>query len=766
MSPQGSDTARRAMGSAAERGLGGAAERTGTAEQVQRYYILAPEVAVPEHTLVLKDDATFGVFNDFGDVDAGARHEEGLFHEGTRFLSQLILKLAGGRPHLLSSAVRRDNLLMSADLTNPDLYRDGHVVLPRGSLHIFRSKLIWKGTCYERIHVRNFTREPLDITLGVEFAADYADIFEVRGQHRAKRGRLLETRANADGVELAYLGLDGVTRRTVIESTPQPRCIADSELRFDMRLEGRSEQVFAINITCRCDEPGAAATGSSARSNAVSARAAGAPAISHDAALAEAERARSDGSRFQCLLETSNDQFNAWAQRSTADLDMLLTTTPEGLYPYAGVPWFDTTFGRDGIITALETLWLSPNIARGVLAFLADTQATEISPERDAEPGKILHEARRGEMAALGEIPFGRYYGSVDSTPLFVMLAGAYLRRTADLPFIESIWPQVRAALEWLDRYGDPDGDGFIEYHRRSPNGLVQQGWKDSYDSVFHADGRLAEGPIALCEVQGYAYAARLAGAELAEALGATELARALTHAARELRERFQKRFWCPEIGVYALALDGEKRPCRVRSSNAGQCLMSGIAAAEHAAAIVKSLTEEAFCSGWGVRTIADTEARYNPMSYHNGSIWPHDNALIAAGVAGAPQKALAARILEALFDASTYFESSRLPELFCGFRRRAGKAPTRYPVACSPQAWASAALFMLLEACLGVEIDAAECRVTFRYPYLPQCIERVRVRGLQVGLCRADLTLHRYSGSVGINVENRTGKIDFMVLN
>ncbi len=718
----------------------------GVSEDVQRYYILAPEVPIPEHTLVLKDDATLGLFNDFGDIDAGARPEEGLYHDGTRFLSQLTLKLAGGRPHLLSSAVRRDNLLMSADLTNPDLYWNGRVVLPRGSLHIYRSKLIWKSTCYERIHVRNFTREPLDIALEVQFAADYADIFEIRGQSRARRGELLETRTDGGAAELAYRGLDGVTRRTLIECKPQPRAITGSRLRLDAHLDGRSEQVYALSVTCNVD-------GSSLR------------AASHDAALARAEQARAGGARFNCALETSNDQFNAWLQRSAADLDMLLTDTPQGLYPYAGVPWFDTTFGRDGIITALETLWLSPNIARGVLAFLAETQATASDPARDAEPGKILHEARGGEMAALGEIPFGRYYGSVDSTPLFVMLAGAYYQRTADAELIESIWPNIRAALEWLERYGDLDHDGFVEYQRRSPNGLVQQGWKDSYDSVFHADGRLAEGPIALCEVQGYAYAARLAGAELARALGHADEARALVDAARSLRERFQARFWCPEIGVYALALDGEERPCRVRSSNCGHCLATGIAAREHTEAILESLSDEAFCSGWGIRTIADTESRYNPMSYHNGSIWPHDNAIIASGVTRLPSKALAVRTLASLFEASTYFDSSRLPELFCGFRRRPGKAPTRYPVACSPQAWASGAVFMLLQSCLGIEIDAAHGRLTLHYPALPPCLERVCIRNLHIGACRADLTLHRYPGAVGVNVENRAGRLEVLML-
>jgi glycogen debranching enzyme len=711
----------------------------------QRYYIIAPEVRLPEHMRVLKHDQTCGLFNDFIDIDATARPEEGLYHGGTRFLSRLTLMLMGGRPVLLSSTVHRDNLLMSADLSNPDVYLEGRLVLPRESLHLYRSRLIWRGVCHERIHVRNFTRAPLDIALGIAFAADYVDIFELRGQYRPKRGRMLEPVIGTGFAELAYEGLDGIVRRTRLECSPLPRAVSGSEMQLEMHLEGRSEQVLCLDISCQTESTRA-------------------QPLSYDSALAQAEQSRAEGERFRCSIDTSNRQLNAWLTRSAADVNMLLTSTPAGVYPYAGVPWFDTPFGRDGIITALECLWLSPHIARGVLSFLAQTQARNSNPEQDAEPGKILHEARSGEMAALGEIPFARYYGSIDATPLFTMLAGAYYRRTADISFIESIWSNVQAALEWIDRYGDADGDGFVEYHRRSANGLVQQGWKDSHDSVFHADGRLAEGPIALCEVQGYVYAARLAGAELATALGHHDIARTQADEARSLRERFQRRFWCAEIGVYALALDGEKHPCRVRASNTGHCIYTGIAAGEHVQALLKSLSEDTFSSGWGVRTVADCEARYNPMSYHNGSIWPHDNALIAAGMTQLADKNLATRILTAQLDASTYFESSRLPELFCGFRRREGKAPTSYPVACSPHAWAAASVFMLLQACLGVTVDAAASRIIFKHPQLPFCLDQLSIRDLTIGDASIDVVLHRYAGAVGLNVERCSGKIDVVM--
>ncbi len=341
----------------------------------------------------------------------------------------------------------------------------------------------------------------------------------------------------------------------------------------------------------------------------------------------------------------------------------------------------------------------------------------------------------------------------------------AYWLRTDDLAFIETIWPNICAALTWIDRYGDRDGDGFIEYQRRTPQGLLQQGWKDSSDSVFHADGRIAEGPIALCEVQAYTYAARIAAAGLAQGLGHGDMARTLREQAHELRERFRGRFWCPELGLYALALDGYKEPCRVRASNAGHCLFSGIAAPEHAESIARMLGQETFFSGWGVRTLADRELRYNPMAYHNGSIWPHDNAVIAAGLSASPSKELAVRILSAQLDASTYFESGRLPELFCGFRRREGKAPTSYPVACSPQAWSAAAVFAMLQACLGLTIDAAARQIAFRYPQLPPRVERVSIRDLSVGDSSVDVTLYRYSGAVGLNVDRRSGKLDVAVL-
>jgi glycogen debranching enzyme len=464
-------------------------------------------------------------------------------------------------------------------------------------------------------------------------------------------------------------------------------------------------------------------------------------------------------------VATSNGQINAWINRAVSDLQMMTTELPTGPYPYAGVPWFNTPFGRDGIITAMECLWLRPTVAKGVLAYLASTQATAVIAEEDAEPGKILHETRNGEMAALKEMPFGRYYGSVDGTPLFVMLAGAYYERTGNRDFIESLWSHITAALDWIDSYGDRDGDGFVEYERRSTAGLVHQGWKDSDDAIFHADGSLADGPIALCEVQGYAYAARRAGAALAAALGMAERADTLMRQANELRLRFERAFWCEDLSSYALALDGDKRPCKVMTSNAGHCLFAGIATPDHAQRVGHSLLAPEMFSGWGVRTVATSEARYNPMGYHTGSVWPHDNALIARGLARYGMEDKALTIWSSLFHAGLYFELHRMPELYCGFPQSPGEGPVSYPVACAPQAWAAASVFLLLQACLGLEINGAEKQILLTRPRLPDSLGELRLHNLEVAGASVDLLLVRHEHDVGVTVLRREGDIEILVI-
>ncbi len=710
----------------------------------EQFYILAGSSLADDRTRVLKNGETFAVFDRFGDIQGIGLSRQGLFHEGTRYLSRCVLRLNEERPLLLSSGIKEDNAVLTVDLSNPDTSVDGQVVVARGTLHLLRSKFLWKGACYETVRLRNYGLTPLDVRFSVRFDADFADIFEVRGLARARRGRRLEDRVEDGAILMSYEGLDRVVRRTRITATPAPAETKPSLMRFFAHLEAQQEAEYSIAVACECSERGSVATG-------------------YNEALAEANTELSALRARDCDLYTANEQFNDFVNRSASDLHMMITQTTDMLYPYAGVPWFSAVFGRDGLITAFQYLWVNPVIAEGVLKYLAKTQAAAEDPAQDAEPGKILHEQRSGEMAEMGEHPFKRYYGTVDATPLFVMLAAAYYKRTGDLELIRSIWPNIERALRWMDTYGDRDGDGFIEYSRRSETGLVQQGWKDSQDSVFHADGRMAEPPIALCEVQAYAFAAKEGAAALAAALGDKTRAEELAREAVDLRDAFDAAFWDERLSMYVLALDGEKRQCKVRASNAGHCLFARVARTDRAAPLADALLASDMFSGWGVRTLSMHEARYNPMSYHNGSVWPHDNSLIAYGLGRYGFQELAGRIMTGLFDAALFIDQHRLPELFCGFGRRTGEGPTLYPVACSPQAWAAGSAFLLLQACLGLEIDAVERQVRFQHAWLPEFLPVLELRNLCIGDARVDLRLERHPYSVGITVLGRKGKIDIL---
>ena len=708
---------------------------------------------------MLKQGETFAVFDRLGDVRPVGLGEEGLYHEGTRFLSRLTLRLAGKLPMLLSSTVREDNTLLSANLTNPDIFTEGRLTLPRDTVHILREYFLTEATLHCRLLVRNFGVTEVQVPLEQSLGSDFVDIFEVRGEKRPARGKIHAPRHESDWLELSYDGLDGVRRQTIVCLNPPPQRMEGTVAHLPLRIPPHGEAELFATVSCHA-EPVAGENE----------RAAAPPRRKEDRDSFGGALARLDElSRVQraadAQIHTNSRTFNAWLGRSAADLHLMVTQTEHGPYAFAGVPWFNTVFGRDGIISAFEYLWVNPALARGVLQYLAATQATEHEPERDAQPGKILHEMRKGEMANLGEIPFGRYYGTVDATPLFVFLAGVYYQRTADLATIRAIWPNIQRALKWISEHGDADGDGFVDYARQSKTGLSTQGWKDSADSVFHADGSLARPPIALCEVQGYAFAAWEAAATLSEALGEPEAAADYRRRAQELQTRFEEAFWIEELSTYALALDANKQPCRVKTSNPGHCLFARIASPERARRVAQTLLDESSFSGWGIRTVANTEARYNPMSYHNGSIWPHDNALIAVGLAryGFTQDAL--RVMTGMFDASTWFDLHRLPELFCGFVRREGEGPTLYPVACAPQTWAAGAVFLMLQAVLGLKIDAVERRVRFVRPALPPFLEQVTIRNIQVADATLDIGFHRYPGDVGVTVLRRSGEVEVVVV-
>lgn len=714
------------------------AARTAASPQETPFYIPATASAArPRRTL--KADDTFVVVDSHGDIGASLGDPDGIFNNDTRYLSRLELRINELEPLLLGSNVRDDNTVLAVDLTNPDIYVQDRLVLPKDTVHIVRTSFVWGDSFYTRIHIRNHGAQPVSLNLSLDFASDFADIFEVRGMRRRRRGTHRPEKIDVSGVALAYMGLDAVERSTSLHFDPPPDGISQSRAQYVLSLAAYERKSIFLAVRCNATF--------------------GEKSPSFFKGFALMCRARRKRMAEAIGIGTSSDVFNQILARSLCDIAMLTTETPNGAYPYAGIPWYSTTFGRDGIITALQMLWCMPRLARGVLTRLAAFQATTVDLANDAEPGKILHEMRSGEMARLHEVPFGQYYGSVDATPLFVLLAGEYAARTGDLETIRSIWPNIEAALAWINQHSSQDRSGFLRHSRDNTEGLANQGWKDSHDSVFHSDGRLAEGSIALCEVQAYVYAAKRSIAKVARSIDEVAQANRLEREADILAERFEKEFWCENIGTYAIALDGAGEPCEVRTSNAGHVLFGGLASPARAERVINHLLSPAFFSGWGVRTVAAGESRYNPMSYHNGSIWPHDNSIIAIGMARYGHKAAACSVFGAITAAASYMDLCRLPELFCGFRRQRSQAPTLYPVACAPQAWAGGASFAMLQACLGLQFEPTQNRIRLIDPILPAFFDMLVLRNLEVGGAKVDLGLYRYGETVSLQIlENPDG--------
>ncbi|GHO44322.1 glycogen debranching N-terminal domain-containing protein [Ktedonospora formicarum] len=666
--------------------------------------------------ITLKSGDAFLVANVRGDL-LSANQATGLYWHGARFLRECNFFLEGQPLVMLSHHVSHMGNTGQVDLTNPTFKADANTLIEQGEIYVSRLLELHHEELIQTFTITSFRELPRSLRFSLKFGSDFCDLFEVRGLTREQHGQTQPTITTEEAVTLSYLGLDEVTRETRIAFSPATTYAYEDRIHWSLSLERGKAITIKVRIgVCELN------------------------------AERFAKHIEVEGSRplAQPTVQTDDYLFNRLLTRGMNDLMMLSTLTPYGYYPYAGIPWFCCPFGRDGLITCQQyTPWF-PQVTRGTLAFLAAHQGTKVDDFTEEEPGKILHEMRMGEMANCREIPYIPYYGSIDVTPLFLCILGEYIRWTNDLDFLHSLWPHAQLAARWIADYGDRDGDGFIEYHRTLESGIANQGWKDSWDSASHSNGDLAHSPLALCEVQGYAFAAYQNMGYLARRLGHEAEARGWEQRASELQARFLQAFWWEEEQSFYMALDRDKRPCAIVTTNAGQCLWSGIVPQGKAQLVTERLMREDMFSGWGLRTLSTTAARYNPMSYHNGSVWPHDTAMVGAGFARYGRKDEAAQLLKGLYQASHYFEDARLPELFCGFIQREGFGPTRYPVACSPQAWATGAPGQILNELLGMHADAEHHRLILEQPTLPPWINTLELRDLYIGERRVHLRFTR----------------------
>jgi len=698
------------------------------------------------NNLTLIDGKTFLSTTIAGDITPAGAPDVGFFHDDTRFLSRLELKVSGQRTVVLSSSTE-NSFASKIELTTSSLAQINSFDLPENTIHIRRQQLLASDVLYDSIIVSNFNQSEAELLIEIAVEADFVDVFQVRGCARGKTGHYYRPILRGDSLIFSYLGLDNVSRETVLSFQTPPDQIDDNILRWNFKVPATGFRELLNTVTCHVG-------GESPRSKGKS--------------VVQGFRERRDAYRRweqeSTTFQSSNEIFDHALLTCIADFHALQIPDGNEHVVAAGVPWFATMFGRDSLIAAYQALLLNPRLACETLRVLARYQGKRFNDWQDEEPGKILHEYRSGEMTRAGEMPFGPYYGSVDATPLFLILLSETFNWTGDTQLVSDLLPAARAALDWIENYGDLDGDGLIEYKRRSPKGITNQGWKDSWDANMHRDGSVANPPIALVEVQGYCHEARYRMSQLLRVFGDTALADKLRKSSAELAKRIEKSFWLPGESFYAMGLDSSKRPLESISSNPGHLLFTRSIAKDRARQVVQRLMQEDVQSGWGWRTFARSERVFNPLSYHRGSIWPHDNSLIAHGMALYGFRNEVKQIFTALFQAALNFRDYRLPELFCGVQRHENDEPVHYPVSCSPQAWASGAFFLLLTSLLGIRPSAPRKELNIINPMLPDWLDFLRIRNLNIGGSRVSLDFSRNGERTFCNVVDVSG--DKLVIN
>lgn len=685
-------------------------------------------------SLRAKAGSVFTVSGGNGDIDSRINNAHGIYFHDTRFLERWTLRL-DGEPlaALLSTA---DGGTVVCELTNPDIQLRSGDVLHKHRIGL-RRELSLGQEAVETLDVSNFNPHPVEVTLDLDFAASFENMFVIRGEKQGQRGQLHPPAWHGQSLKFEYEGADGRRRSTTLRFSPSPTEHAGGSASFHLNLKRNQRVTIRITASFREEGPGD---------------------LERTPQLPGSEPLHS------VIVNTDNLLFDRTLQQSFDDLRMLLTLEHGDTYFAAGVPWFVALFGRDSLITSLQTLAFDPSIAAATLALLAKYQGTTEDDYRDEQPGKIIHELRLGEMPNLGEMPQTPYYGTVDATPLFVVLMAEYVRWTGDVALWRRLRPNVERALAWIDTFGDSDGDGLVDYRPRSSKGGHNQGWKDSDNSITNSDGSLAEHPIALVEVQGYVYRAKLDAAWMMALDSDDHLAAELERQALALQRRFHEVYWMRQRRFLAVARQGGGRPVESFTSNAGQALWSGIVSPAHARAVTSTLMREPMFSGWGVRTMSEAETAYNPIDYQVGSVWPHDNSMIAAGFKryGRDQDAL--RLFTAMFEAAGRFPQFRLPEVFAGFSRERYPTPVQYPVACSPQAWAAGTLPYFLITVLGLTPDATRGVLEVNRPQLPDWLNEVTVHGLRVGDARLDLSFRRSHDATLVALLDRRGSIDLRI--